>query len=327
MPAGGAFVIRLVLLGLLVAAAALLAQPPDGVPTKPTPTRRDPMDARIKLNVAMGVPANASTDPKEREAFLILRPQWVASYNDSKRTPNWLCWHINQQSLPKDFRFRRQEFFNPDSLLPKSFTRVEHFDYHRDNGFDRGHLCPAADRSLSDEDNRTTFLTTNIVPQAPNNNQLAWERFERHCRELARRHEVFIAAGPHGRGGEGQFGPRTEIGRTRVQVPSHTWKVVLALPAGKTSPKDVTPQTTVVALITPNNQSVTEDWRRYEVSVADVERLTGYSFFSQVDPEVAKVLKAAGPGGRSDRAPPPAKSDGKSKPKKQAKELKGGLGK
>jgi len=315
---------------VLLFGTSLLAQQPGSAPAdvKPSASKQPSVvDQRTRLNVAMGVPSDAAIDANDHEKFLIVRRQWVASYSDKKRTVNWMSWHINQQSLPKEHHYRRQEFFSPDPLLPKSFTRVEHFDYHRDNGFDRGHMTPAADRSLSDEDNRTTFMTSNIVPQAPNNNQLAWERFERHCRELAKRHEIFIVAGPHGRGGEGQFGYRTEIGRAHVQVPSHTWKVVLALPPGKTSPKDVTNTTTVVAIVTPNNQSVTEDWRKYEVSVAEVERLTGYKFFSKVDPTIATALKNAGPKRKVEPSVPIGKADELAKRKKPAKELKGGLDK
>jgi endonuclease G, mitochondrial len=315
---------------LLAGALAVVAQQ-SGSSFRPSPPTtksvlRSSAADRTRLNLAMGMPAPATTDPNNRDAFLIVRPQSAISYSDKKRTPNWISWHINRESLPQDFRFRRQDFFNPDPQLPKTFAKVEHFDYHRDNGFDRGHLCPAADRSLSEEDNRVTFMTTNIVPQAPNNNQLAWERFERHCRDLAKRNEVFIVAGPYGSGGEGMKGYRTEIGRAHVQVPSHTWKIVLALPAGRQNPSDVTPTTTVLAIVTPNNQSVTEDWRKYQVSVAEVERLTGYQFFSHVDPAVAQVLKKAGPTRRVEPSAPVGKSEEK-KAKKPQKELKGGLGK
>ena len=121
-------------------------------------------------------------------------------------------------------------------------------------------------------------------------------------------------------------GYRTEIGRAHVQVPSHTWKVVLALPPAEQNPSDVTPTTTVLAIVTPNNQSVTEDWRKYQVSVAEVERLTGFQFFSHVDPAVAQSLKRAGPTRRVEPSAPVGKSEEK-KAKKPQKELKGGLGK
>jgi hypothetical protein len=43
-------------------------------------------------NVRFGMPGPANTDPKNREACLIERPQYVLSYNADKKTPNWVCW-------------------------------------------------------------------------------------------------------------------------------------------------------------------------------------------------------------------------------------------
>ena len=39
------------------------------------------------------------------------------------------------------------------------------------SGFDRGHNCPSADRTGSVADNTATFLISNMMPQAPRNNQ------------------------------------------------------------------------------------------------------------------------------------------------------------
>ncbi|WP_255412675.1 DNA/RNA non-specific endonuclease [Chitinophaga sp. S165] len=39
---------------------------------------------------------------------------------------------------------------------------------------DRGHNCPSADRT-STTANSSTFLMTNMIPQAPQNNQQTWE--------------------------------------------------------------------------------------------------------------------------------------------------------
>jgi endonuclease G len=44
---------------------------------------------------------------------------------------------------------------------------------------DRGHMCPAADRSCSKEDMDATFLMSNMVPQSPNLNRGPWEKLER----------------------------------------------------------------------------------------------------------------------------------------------------
>jgi len=41
----------------------------------------------------------------------------------------------------------------------------------------------------------------------------------------------------------------------------------------------------------PNDTSVTEDWTKYRVSVAEVEKKTGLKFFPLVPEDVATALK------------------------------------
>jgi endonuclease G, mitochondrial len=41
----------------------------------------------------------------------------------------------------------------------------------------------------------------------------------------------------------------------------------------------------------PNDQSVDFDWAKYRVSVCEVEKLTGYTFFPKIDAEVAAEIK------------------------------------
>jgi endonuclease G len=250
-----------------------------------------PAPLSAKLNAAMGLPAKASADPRDHEHYLLSLPQYTSSYNNTTRTANWTSWHLNRNSLPRDKHFLRQPFFTPNPSLPRGFVVVQHQDYSAD-GFDRGHMCPAADRSMTEQDNQATFLTTNIVPQAPNNNQKAWERFERQCREYAfDGHELFIVCGPWGKGGEGLKGKRQSIGHAGVQVPAKVWKVALLLPAGKVDPREVGKDARMLAVIMPNDQSVGDAWKPYETTVAQVEKLTGYNFFPLIDPGVAKVLK------------------------------------
>src|SRR5262249_10607648 len=148
------------------------------------------------------------------------------------------------------------------------------------SGFDRGHLCPAQDRSRSQADMDATFFLTNVVPQSPASNQKGWERLEAYCRDLAQKgHVLSIVAGPHGQGGTGKNGFAEEIGKGRVTVtvPAKLWKVVLVLPHADAEPRT---NTRVIAIIMPNDQTVGFDWAKYRVSVRDVEKLTGYKFFS-----------------------------------------------
>ena len=177
----------------------------------------------------------------------------------------------------------------PDPLLPKGFSRVTSHVYDN-SGFDRGHQCPAKDRSATQKDCDATFFMTNVGPHSASN-QKGWERLENYCRGLAQKgHELHIVCGPNGVGGTGKNGFREEIGkgRLKVTVPANLWKVIVVLPHADA---EVRKHTRVIAIIMPNDQTVDFDWTKYRVSAGAVERLTGYKFFRDVPEDVAAALR------------------------------------
>lgn len=233
-------------------------------------------------NIRFGMPSPKGID---RSHYLVERPQYVLSYNARTRTPNWVSWCLRKDDIGNSMRGP----FEPDPLLPQNFPHVTTHVYDG-SGFDRGHMCPARDRSRQQKDMDTTFFMTNVVPQSPNCNQLGWERLETYCRQLARDHVLHICCGPHGVGGEGRNGKRDYIGRgnLEVTVPAKVWKVILVLPHEKAEPRK---NTRTIAVIMPNDQSVDFDWTHYRVPVRAVEKMTGYTFFPRIDPEVAAEIK------------------------------------
>ncbi|GAB2558507.1 DNA/RNA non-specific endonuclease [Spirosoma areae] len=73
-------------------------------------------------------------------------------------------------------------------------------------------LCPSDDRDSTAEENRTKFLLTNTVPQAPQLNRQSWLRLEEYCRGLvAQGNELYIIAGTWDKGGEVDNGKVTTI--------------------------------------------------------------------------------------------------------------------
>jgi endonuclease G len=237
-------------------------------------------------NVRFGMPSPARADPGHREDFLIERPQYVLSYNARTRTPNWVSWCLRRGDIGNAAR----SAFEPDPDLPRGFARVTSHAYDG-SGFDRGHMCPAKDRSASAADCAATFYMTNVVPQSPHSNQKAWERLESYCRDLAKRgSELHIVCGPHGVGGSGKNGPRDEIGkgRTEVTVSAKLWKVIVVLPHEGAEPRK---NTRVIAVIMPNDQSVVFDWTRYRVAPREIEKMTGYTFFRAMPEPVASALR------------------------------------
>lgn len=164
------------------------------------------------------------------------------------------------------------------------------------SGFDRGHHCPSGDRTNTVADNSATFLMTNMMPQAPDNNQGPWEVLESYCRTLVSQgDELYIVAGGSGSGGTGSNGgTTTTIAGGHVAVPSQTWKVIIVLPdAGGNDVLRVTTATRTIAVIMPNVQGIrTANWKSYRVSVDQVEQLTGYDFFANVPVSVQSVIEA-----------------------------------
>ena len=269
---------------------------------QPGPQPGEPGKTLANRNVRFGMPADAKHDPASRDAYLMERPQYVLSYNDSKKIPNWVCWNLSAGDIGKTERGE----FAEDPDLPTGFSRVKSSDYavksldpKGRSPFDRGHMCPSKDRSDSEANNTPLFYMTNILPQAPNNNQKGWRLLEEKCRDLARQgNELYVACGPHGRGGTGSDGARYEHigkGKHQIEVPETVWKVVLVLPREEMP----TQATRAIAVWMPNDhQAVGDDWKRYVVSVAEVEKRTGYKFFPLVADDIAGPIKD-----RVDRGP------------------------
>jgi endonuclease G, mitochondrial len=238
-------------------------------------------------NARFGRSSLASADPGHREDFLIERPQYVLSYNARTHGPNWVSWRLRRSDIGNAAR----AVFEPDPTLPKGFARVTSHAYDG-SGFDRGHMCPAKDRSATAEDCAATFYLTNVVPQSPASNQKAWERLESYCRTLTKKgHELHIACGPHGVGGTGKNGPREEIGKGKIDVtvPAALWKVIVVLPSEGADPRA---NTRVIAVVMPNDQTVGFDWARYRTSAKEIERMTGFTFFRNMPAPIAAALRS-----------------------------------
>jgi endonuclease G len=263
-----------------------------------------------------GNPSGAVADPDKPDNFLLKKRQYAVSYDNSKGTPNWTSWQLSKAWLGTAHRGNP---FAPDTSLPAGFFVVRPNDY-KAGGFDRGHLCPAADRGATREDMDATFLMSNMAPQAPNLNRETWEKLEAYSRDQVRDGEetLYVVAGPAGRGGWGSDGYRTFLRGSggKILVPGKLWKVVLAVPAGVTDVKKLTAdRARVFAVIMPNMQNVSKDWRDYAVSVQDVEELTGYTFFTNLAPDVAQQLRVRKPQTRAKGSPRVTTAKGK-EPKK-----------
>jgi endonuclease G len=232
----------------------------------------------------LGNPDGATNAEANREHYLMTRPEYALSYNDELHFPNWVSWRL----IAEDIGDVERGQFQPDPDLPASFNHITTSDYVR-SGYDRGHNCPSKDRSATREQNDAVFYMTNITPQAHGMNAGPWERLESFCRTLAEEgNELYITCG-HG------FSSPTHgtIGRDQIAVPDFGWKVVVVVPPGPGDPiSRITPQTRVIAVKMPNISTISrQDWQRFVVTAAEIEKDTGLRLFTNLPADVADPLR------------------------------------
>lgn len=256
---------------------------PEGGPTPaPTATTAPTGRAPVSPNVALGDPSNASPDASNRNNYLLVKPQYVLSYNDERGGPNWVSWRLAASDIGE---VERQDNFHPEASLPAGFHRVTPNDY-TGSGYDRGHVCNSKDRTATPADNSETFSMANMLPQTPDLNRQVWESLESYSRTLARKgNQLYIVAGGYGNAGV--------IGRSnKVTVPTNCWKIILVLPAGR-DVSQADKNTRVIAVDMPNTNGIAADtWDKYTTTVRDIEQKTGYLFFTQLPQNVQDALKS-----------------------------------
>lgn len=230
----------------------------------------------------LGNPSNAGTSTSN---YLIKRPQYALAYTSSAGIPKWVSWSLTSGDQGSG---RYDGNFITDTSLPAGMKRVTHADY-TNSGYDRGHMCPNADRNVTLSDCTQTFILTNIQPQKPDNNQGIWANFETYCRNLTNStgREVLILSGGYGSAGT--------IGTNAVTVPTYNWKIAILVPAGSGSPItkiNANPSgTRVIALRVPNIAGIrTTPWTNYITTASSLQGSTGLSFFTALNSSARTTL-------------------------------------
>jgi len=247
--------------------------------TQPTTSKIPAGDSIVgSVHVTLGIPLD--NDPSDD--YLLNRQYWVASYNPKRLVPNWVAWRL----VPSDLGNQaRSNSFAPDKNLPSTITIVQPKDYAK-SGYDKGHMCPSADRTSALPANTETFLMTNMQPQLHSLNAGPWKSLETYERGLAASgKQVEIVAG-------GVFTNSTATIGPGIAVPTANFKILVVQEPGQTA-SDVTTSTPVYAVIMPNKaESAGTKWTQFLVSVDEVERQTGYDFLSEIPDDVENVIEA-----------------------------------
>lgn len=213
------------------------------------------------------------TSPKGTPEQILERTGYVASYNKTNLLPNWVAWHLTAERTEGSAK-RSGVDFAEDTEVPE--PRATDWDYYN-SGYDRGHMCPAADNKWSKKAMEESFLFTNMCPQNGNLNRGDWNEMEMACRKWAKKYgDLYIVCGPIL-----YKGKHKTIGNNKVVVPEAFFKVVL-----RTGDN---PQ--AIGFIYKNT-SGNRPKDSYVNTVDEVERITGIDFFPSLPDDVEKKVEA-----------------------------------
>lgn len=210
------------------------------------------------------VPSGTPEQIVEYEGFRV-------SFNEKNRTPNWVAWELlGAETYGTE---KRSDDFWCDTSV-KGCPDVA--DYKR-SGYDRGHLCPAADQKWSPQAMHDCFSFANMVPQDHSLNSGAWQTLEKKERLWAQRDSaILIIAGPVYSKEDTNF-----IG-SGVRVPSGFFKVIVAPyldePRG-------------IGFIYPNMSSP-GNMKNYSMTIDEVEEITGIDFFPYLPDDIEQKVES-----------------------------------
>jgi endonuclease G len=202
----------------------------------------------------------------------IIKHQYYAlSYNEKYEQAEWVTYYLKGEEGIVN-HFKRPRFIED----PKVSTASAHTDNYKKSGYDRGHLCAAADMRLTKEAFDETFYTSNISPQMHRFNDGVWKRLEEKTRYWAQKYNgIYVVTG-----GVLQKNLKT-IGRENVAVPNYFYKILFSNTNGKYK---------MVGFLVPHQDSDAALYS-FVVSVDAIEKMTGIDFFPQLDDKIENELE------------------------------------
>lgn len=204
---------------------------------------------------------------------IIHHQAYSLSYNEYFEQAEWVAYELKKEHL-SNTNFKRP-YFEIDKAVK---TKAAHWKNYKQSGYDRGHLCPAADRKYSKTTHDETFLTSNISPQMHDFNAGIWNLLEQKVRYWARKYDgIFIVTGGVLKG------ELKTIGDERVGVPNYFYKVLLDY--NNDNPK-------MIAFLMEHENSNLPLYS-FVVPVDTIERLTGIDFFPQLQDDIIDALEAS----------------------------------
>ena len=198
---------------------------------------------------------------------------FVTEYSESWRLPLFSVEHLTREHLKEHYSkgAKRVDSFRPDERIPANY-RAELSDYAHAKMIDRGHLAPDAD-SWSSDSEYDTFVLSNMIPQASDNNRGLHAHIEAAVRHLTMNsRDLYVYTGPL------FLEPNPRLMHQRIPIPDHIFKLVY------------NPHTNQAAAYVEKNDNGDDD--QYQaVSAQELSRMAGIDFLPGKNPGMLDLPK------------------------------------
>lgn len=214
---------------------------------------------------------------------------------------HWVAYPIFKKVYETPVLRRVNDFnYDPNDQLPVIPTRDQQYIGTGGNGrgygawgYDRGHMLPQASRYNNYEPNRMTYYGTNMMPQNSTLNQNIWASLEGKVRGwggLQTYDTLYVVTGA-------AFKSTKTIDNANgpIAVPSHCWKVLLRQRGNQNrqiSQFKADELKAIGFVFTNDDAGAATSIESAVRSVKEIEELTGFKFFRNLDPAVADAVKS-----------------------------------
>lgn len=222
-------------------------------------------------------------------------------YDVDRHISHWVAYPIFKKVYETPVLSRVNDFnYDPNDQLPVIPTRDQQYIGTGGNGrgygawgYDRGHMLPQASRYNNYEPNRMTYYGTNMMPQNSTLNQNIWASLEGKVRDwggLQTYDTLYVVTGA-------AFKSTKTIDNANgpIAVPSHCWKVLLRQRGNQNrqiSQFKADELKTIGFVFTNDDAGAATSIESAVRSVKEIEELTGFKFFRNLDPAVADAVKS-----------------------------------
>lgn len=226
----------------------------------------------------MGLPQATQLQPAYW-THVLRNEGFMVGYSELRANPLWVIYRLTSVKGPTP-RLKRPGRFDSDW---RSLARIGHDDY-TGSGYTRGHLAPnhAIAQLYGRAGQRDTFLMTNITPQRAELNSQVWQRLEKWEVDvlLPRYGTLWVVTGP-------LFDAKVERLATslQVEIPDAFYRI-MAVPAEANGGTPL-----LYAFIVPQAVAGSEGFDTFLTSVDEVERLSGFDFFTELPDELEQRLE------------------------------------